>query len=125
DELAGPHTHAVPDRADDLAVPIQLQELAILAARHPRLAVRIEIEGAHEVSHLQCLEKFSVARIDDDPIFLAVADPDVTIRGIDGEPMCRAEFSLSHLVPVPLIDEFAVLVEVDDPRGAEIVDRVI
>ena len=39
--------------------------------------------------------------------------------------MRRAELSLSHLVAVPLIDELAVLVEVNDPRGADVVGRVV
>src|SRR5438552_5330051 len=66
DELAGPYTHSVTDRAEHFSVPVQLQELAILAARHPWLAVRIKIKGAHEVSHLHRLEELAVAGIDDD-----------------------------------------------------------
>src|SRR5712692_2905051 len=105
DELTGPYTHSVADRTEYLAIPIQLQELSILTARHPWLAARVKIEG--------------------DAVFFAVADPDIAVCGIDGEPMGRAEFSLSHFVAVPLIDESAVLIEVDDPCGAEIVGRVI
>src|SRR6185436_1830242 len=70
DELAGPDTHAVSDRTEHLSIPIQLQELAILAARHPWLPMRVEIEGAHQVSHGHRLEELAVAGIDDDPIFL-------------------------------------------------------
>src|SRR3989442_5699448 len=69
DELAGSYTHSVSDRTEYLAIPIQLQELAILTARHPWLAVRVEIEGAHEVSHLHRFEELAVARIDDDTVF--------------------------------------------------------
>ena len=87
--------------------------------------MRVKIEGAHEVSHLHRFEEPAVSRIDDDPIFLAVADPDVAVCGIDGESVGRAEFSLSHFVPVPLVDEFAVPIEVDDSCGAEIVGRII
>ena len=65
------------------------------------------------------------ARIDDDPIFFAVADPDVAVVGIDGEAVCRAEFSLSHLVAEPLIDEPAVLVEMNDPRRADVVGGIV
>src|SRR5439155_23077418 len=107
----------VTDRTEHPAIPIQLQELAILTARHPWLAVRVEIEGAHEVSHLHRFEEGAVSRIDDDPVFLAVADPDIAVCRIDGEPVGRAELSLSHLVAVPLIDECAALIEVDDPCG--------
>ena len=106
-----------------VAIPVELQELAVLAARHPRLAVRVEIQRAHQISHLHRLEELAVAGIDDDPILLAVADPDIAVVGIDGEPVGRAEFSLPDLVAVPLIDELAVLVEVDDPRRADVVGR--
>src|SRR6266508_5538079 len=77
DELPGPDTHAVADRPENLAIPVQLQELAILSGRHPGLAVRVEIQRAHEVSHLHRLEERAIRGIDDDAIFLAVADPDV------------------------------------------------
>ena len=39
--------------------------------------------------------------------------------------MGGAEFPLSHFVAVPLVDEFAVLVEMDDSRGADVVRRII
>ena len=39
--------------------------------------------------------------------------------------MGGVELSLSDLVAVPLIDELAVLVEMDDPRGAEVVGRIV
>jgi hypothetical protein len=58
--LADPH--AVADRSEDLAGAIELQELAVLSARHPRLAVRVEIQGAHEISHLHRPEKPAVAQ---------------------------------------------------------------
>src|SRR5262245_31894177 len=79
DELPGPDTHAVADRTEHPSIPIQLQELTILTAGHPRLAVRVEIQRAHEVSHLHRLEQRAVAGVDDDPVFLAIADPDVAI----------------------------------------------
>ena len=85
----------------------------------------VEIKRAHQVSHLHRPEEFSVAAVDDDAIFLAVANPDIAVCRIDGEPMGRAEFSLAHLVAVPLIDELAVLVDTDDPRGADIVGGII
>src|SRR5947208_2597096 len=37
DELTAPYTHSVADRTEHLAVPVQLQELAVLTGRHPRL----------------------------------------------------------------------------------------
>jgi hypothetical protein len=39
--------------------------------------------------------------------------------------VARAELPLAHFVAIPLIDESAVLVEVNDPSGAEIVGRIV
>src|SRR5262249_17998236 len=125
DELSGADPHAVADGADHGAVPIELQELAVLTAGHPRLTVRVEVERAHEISHLHRLEELAVTRINDDAVFLAVAHPDVAVGRIDGEAMRRAELPLPHLIAVPLIDELAVLVETHDPRGAKVVGRVV
>ena len=125
DELAGSDAHAVADRAEHFAVAIQLQELAILTARHPWVALRIELERANEISHLHRLEEFAVAGVDDDSILLAVADPDVAVCGIDGESMNRIEFSLADTVAIPLVDEFAVLIQMDDARRADIVGRIV
>src|SRR5258708_38018210 len=111
DELTGPDPHAVANRTEDRAIPAQPQELAILTAGHPWLAVPVKVESTHEVSHLHRLEEPAVARIDDDAIFLPVADPDIAVGRIDGEPMGRTDFSLSHFVAVPFIDECAVLIE--------------
>src|SRR6185369_14764318 len=71
DELTVSDTHAVADCAEHPSIPIQLQELAVLTARHPRLAVRVEVQGTYEIPHLHRLEKLAVARVDDDPVFLA------------------------------------------------------
>src|SRR5580693_6300139 len=68
DELAGADTHSVADRNEYPPVAVQLQELAILSARHPWLAVRVKIEGTDEVSHLHGLEELALAGIDDDPV---------------------------------------------------------
>jgi hypothetical protein len=125
DELAGADTHSVTDRTEYFSIAVELQELAILSARHPGLAVRVKVEGADEVSHLHGFEELAVARIDDDTVFLAVADPDITVSGINREPMDGAEFPWSDLIPVPLIDEGAVPVEVYDPRSPDIVGRII
>jgi hypothetical protein len=40
DELPESDTHSVSYRAEHFAIPIDLQELTILTARHPWLAVR-------------------------------------------------------------------------------------
>src|SRR2546427_257263 len=82
------------------------------------------MEGANEVSHLHRSEELAVATIDDDTVLLAVADPDIAVCGINGEPMNRIEFSLSDTVAIPLIDEFAGLIEMDDARGANVVGRI-
>src|SRR2546425_3385821 len=109
DELSGSDPHSVTDRSEHLASQVQLQELAILTARHPWIAVRVKMEGANEVSRLHRFKELAIAAIDDDAILLAVADPDIAVRRINGEPMDRVEFSLSDTVSVPLIDEFAGL----------------
>src|SRR5262245_5427778 len=61
DELPGADAHAVADGSENLAVTIHFQELAVLAARHPWLAVGVEIQRAHEISHLHRLEELARA----------------------------------------------------------------
>src|SRR5262245_28635284 len=78
DELTRTDAHAVADRTEHFPGAIQLQELPVLPRCHPRLAVRIEVERAHQIPHLHRLEEPAVTRVDDDAVFLAVADPDVT-----------------------------------------------
>src|SRR5258705_394076 len=80
---------------------------------HPRFAVRVEIQRAHQVSRLHRLHERAVRGVHHDAIFLAVADPDVAGSWIDREPVYRAEFSLADFVAVPLRDELAVLVDAD------------
>src|SRR5215510_297962 len=77
DELSGADAHAVANRPEYFSVSIELQELTILSARHPTLTVRVEIERAHEISHLHRSQELPVARIDHDSVFLAIADPDI------------------------------------------------
>ncbi len=55
-----PNPHAVSDRTEYLAVSIQLQELTVLPRRHPRIAVRVEVQRAHQVPHLHRLEERAV-----------------------------------------------------------------
>src|SRR5688500_19681546 len=56
DELAVADAHAVPDGADDGTVAGHLQELPVLAARHPRIAFRVDVQFAHQISHLLRLQ---------------------------------------------------------------------
>src|SRR5579864_6923805 len=86
--------------------------------------MRVKGDGAHEVSHLDGLDELPVGGINDKTIFLTVAQPHVAGLGIDGDAMDHAEFSLSDAVAIPLIDKFAVLVEVDYARGADVVGRI-
>src|SRR3984893_8365387 len=83
--------------------------------------MRIKIEGANEVSHLNRFDELAVCVIDDDAIFLPVANPHVAVLGIHCRSVGLGEFSLSDIVAVPLIYEFAVLIEVYYARGAYIV----
>src|SRR4029079_4885347 len=86
-KMAGADAHAVADGAHHLAGPVQLEELAVLAAAHPGIALGIEMDGADQVAHLQGAQELAVAAIDHDAILLAVADPDIAIAGIDGQAM--------------------------------------
>ena len=117
DELALAGARSVAHGSEDVAILINLQELAILTARHPEIALRVEIDGARQVSHLNRPDEFAVCRIDDEAIFLPVTYPHIAILGIHGDAMGHAEFSLSDAVAVPLLDEPAALIEVDDTRG--------
>src|SRR5262249_25476344 len=120
DEMTRSDTHTVTDRADDTSVAIQLQELAVLSACHPWIAVGIEMECADEISHLHGSQELAIGTVDDDSILLPVADPDVTVGGIDCEPMGRVEFTLSDTVAVPLINELTGFIQVNDASYAEI-----
>src|SRR5688572_1442736 len=84
-ELSRTDAHAVADRTHDLAGAIQFEELAVLAAAHPGIALRIEMKGADQITGLQGAQELAVAAIDDDAILLAIADPDIAIAGIDGK----------------------------------------
>ena len=61
--------------------------------------------------------------VDDEAIFLAIGDVHVAVVGIDGDAVDHAEVALAGMVAEPLIDELAVLVEVQDARGADVVGR--
>jgi len=54
-KLAFSLTRSVPDRTEHLAVPVYFEDLAILTGGHPELVMRVHIEGANEISHLNCL----------------------------------------------------------------------
>src|SRR5688572_12016609 len=116
-ELSVADAHAIADRTENLPAAIHLQKLPVLAACHPRLPMRIEIQRAYEISHLHRLQKFAVARIDDDAVVLTVADPDVPSGRIDSEAVCRVELALPDFVTEPLVLEFAVLVDMNNPRS--------
>src|SRR5262245_16671661 len=83
------------------------------------------MECANEVSHLHRFEELAVGVIHDDTILLAVADPDIAICRVNGEPMSRVEFSLSDTVSIPLTDESAGLVQVDYARNAQGVGGIV
>ena len=114
DRLTRPPARAIADRAEHPATPVQSQYLAILSARHPRIAVRVEADRADQISHLQGLEKVSILRINDDAILLSIADPDIAVGGIHRDAMGHAEFALPDAVAKPLIDEFAIFVQLQN-----------
>src|SRR5262245_19400255 len=123
DELSFPSPGSVADRPEDVAVPVDLEDLPVLSGRQPELSVRADVERALQVSHLDRLDELSVRVVDEEPVFLAIADVDVAVGGIDRDAMDHAEVSLAGVVAEPLVDEFAVLVEVQNPRGAALVRR--
>jgi hypothetical protein len=77
--LTGANPHSIADRAEHFAIPIELQELTVLAAGHPWIAVRVEPERADKISHLHRPEELPVRTVHDNAILLAIADPDVSI----------------------------------------------
>jgi hypothetical protein len=89
DELSRSDTHPVTNSSDNSSIPVQFQELAILSACHPRVAVRIEMERANEISHLHRSEELPIAAVDDNPILFPVADPDIAVCRINRQPMDR------------------------------------
>ena len=120
-KLAGPRTGSLANRTEYVAIPVQLNDLAIFSRRHPKLAVGVHIEGASEISHLNRFHELAVSRIDDEAILLPITDPDVAGFGINGDPMGHAESSLSDTVTEPLIYEFAILIEMYYARGTNVV----
>src|SRR6202012_1809541 len=66
-------------------------------------------------------KEFSVPGINHQEILLAVADPDIAIAWIHRNAMRHAELALAHAVAEPLVHELAGTVQMDDPRGADIV----
>src|SRR6185437_11672637 len=113
-ELAAADTHALADRAQHFAVAVQLQELAVLARRHPGIALVVEIEGADQILHLQSLHEAPVGGIDDNAILLAIADPDIAILWIDRQAMGGIELALADFIAEPLADKFSVLGQMKD-----------
>ncbi len=61
--------------------------------------------------------------IHDETVFLSIADIHVAVVGIHGDAVDHAEVALPRMIAEPLIDELAVLVEMQDPRGADAVRR--
>src|SRR6185437_894375 len=117
-ELAGADAHAIAHRAHNLAVTIELEELAVLARRHPGVALVVEVQGADQIAHREGLLELAVAGIDHDAILLAVADPHIAIGGIHRHAVGGIELALPDLVAEPLAHEFAVLGQVENASRA-------
>jgi hypothetical protein len=99
--------------------------LAILTACHPWIPVGVKPECANEIPHLHRFEEFAVAAVDDNSILLAVTDPDIAICWIYREPMNGIELSGADTVTVPLVDELARLIKMDDSRYAKIIGCIV
>src|SRR4030095_6378553 len=89
-----------------------------------QIPLRIEIDRTRQVFHLNRLHERAARRVDDEAILFTIADPDVAVGRIDGEAMDHADLSLPDAVAVPLIDDPAGLIEVDDARRADGVRRI-
>ena len=68
-------------------------------------------------------EELAICVVDDESIFLPIGDIHVAVVGVDGNPVDHAEVPLAGMVAKPLIDEFAVLIEMQHARGADLVRR--
>src|SRR5580692_7365271 len=95
-----------------------------MAGSDPWLTLLVKIRGANEVLHGERSDEPAVLVIDDDAIIFPVANPYIAVCGIDSGSMGIVEFSRTRRIPKPLIDEFAILVEVNHARGANIVERI-
>src|SRR5205085_7458625 len=90
----------------------------------PEIVLLVEVKRADQVSELHGPEELAVAGIDNDAIFLTVADIDIAGFGIDGKTMGHGELALADRIAEPLVDELAILVQVQDARGAVIVGGI-
>src|ERR1700722_15911466 len=85
----------------------------------------IEFERAHQISCLNCFEELAVRGVDNDTILLAISNPDVAVGRVHSESMDHAEFSLSDVVAIPLIEKTAVLIKVNHPSSARLVRWIV
>src|SRR6185312_15493284 len=109
----------IADDAQDLAVAVQMKELAVQAGADPRITgLGVEGDVADQVAHLERLFELAGVGVDDDPILFTVADPQIAIRRVDRDVMGHPEVTGAHHVAVDLADELAVLVQADDAGGA-------
>src|SRR5579862_6965137 len=90
-----------------------------------RARMIVKMQRANEVPHLDGPDKMAVCGIDDDPKVLAVADPNVAGYRIHRRPMGAVEFPRSAIVTIPLIDEIAILIEVQYARDADLVGGIV
>src|SRR5579863_9075318 len=90
-----------------------------------RAGMIVKMQRANEVPHLNASEEMAVCRVDNDPEVLAVADPNVAVCGINRRAVRAVEFTRSAIVAIPLIDEVAVLIEVNDACEADLIGGII
>src|SRR5262249_54929920 len=123
DELPLTPAWAVADGAKEVPVPVDFEDLPVLARRQPGLTARIDVEPAGEIPHLNRPDEPAFCVVDDETVFLAVADVDLAVRRVDRDRVNHAEVALARVVPEPLVDELAVPVQVNHARGADPVRR--
>ena len=85
----------------------------------------VEIQGADQVAHLKRPEVVAVRGIDGDPVVFPVADPDIARHRVHRRAMGIVEFRRALGIAIPLVDEVGVFVEVQNPRHADDIGRII
>src|SRR5215469_5040457 len=110
-ELTIATSRTIADGSEDVAVPVDLEHLAVLTCSHPQLLVRVHVEPTNEISGLNRLDELTRAVVDYNPILFAIADVHISIARIYSDRMSHTEMSRPRTVPEPLADKFAVLIQ--------------
>src|SRR3954471_24830032 len=69
DELALASARSGADGAEHATVPVDLENLTVLTGRQPQLLVRIDVQRAREIPHLDRLDERAACVVDDEAVF--------------------------------------------------------